>query len=45
MRDEDHAIVTAQFKIILKKIPEKLKLSAASYECKKYGLDHQPYFF
>ena len=36
--------MTAQFKVILKKISEKLMLPTVSYECEKHGLDHQPSF-
>ena len=44
MEDEGHVVVTAQFKVILKEILEKLRLLAASYECEKHGPDHQPCF-
>ena len=44
MEREGHVVVTAQFKVILKKILKKLRLPAAIYECQKHGPDHQPWF-
>ena len=44
MENEGHIVVTAQFKVILKEILEKLRLPAAIYECQKHGPDHQPWF-
>ena len=44
MQDEGYVIVTAQFKVILKEILEKLRLSTASYECENRGPKHQPCF-
>ena len=44
MEDERHVVMTAQFKVILKEILEKLRLPATSYECEQHGPDHQPCF-
>ena len=44
MEDEGHVVVTAQFKVILKEILEKLMLPAVSYECEKHSSDHQSCF-
>ena len=44
MKSDRHVVVTAQFKVILKKTLEKLRLPAAVYECEKYSPDHQPCF-
>ena len=44
MESEGHVVVTAQFKVILKEILEKLRLPTAIYECEKHGQDHQPCF-
>ena len=44
MENEGYVVVTAQFKVILKEILEKLRLPTAIYECEKHGQDHQPCF-
>ena len=44
MKSEKHVVVTAQFKVILKEILEKLRLPAAVYECEKHGPDYRPCF-
>ena len=41
MEDEEHVVVIVQFKVILKKILEKLRLPATSYKYEKHGPDHR----